>query len=261
MFRQDMESLDENVSGTCYTDHRESYTSNESRGGESQITYERQHQHQHLQTEHLIKVNKLLIKICKCQRTDDRNGMTCQDNEPLNENVNGTCYTDYGEPQIIDTCGHKKPQHSCDCQVKNVKCSCHTSRGESKIDITCGCKRPQQKYMIRDENCEESKEKYEKNGENDVIRDENCEDSKENCEENGENDVKGNFCGRTYHDGKLVDDHNTYIRVRSKQGNFCPHNDKEASNERNMYIKLHSKKEDSGPGKVYGKTHCERIVS
>ena len=58
-----------------------------------------------------------------------------------------------------------------------------------------------------------------------------------------------------------MDDHNTYTKVRSKQGNFCPYNDKEASNEQNMYIKVHSKQEDSGPGKVYEKTHYERIGS
>ena len=172
---------DKQAKCTYYTDPQVKHgvRGEEEDDGHTQTTKDGRHQNTGPEDEQVkctcyidSQVNKYLIKICKCQRAEGRSGMTCQDNESLNENVNGTCYIDYGEPQIIDTCGYKKPQHSCDCQNKNVKCGCHTSRGESKITITCGCKRPRQKYI--NENFEESKENCEENGENDEIRDENC---------------------------------------------------------------------------------------
>ena len=99
------------------------------------------------------QANRHLIN-CKCQRIE-RCGMTCQDTEPLDEYVKGTCYTDGRESQIFNTCGCKKPQHKCNCQAtespdENVKFSCYTDSGESQITITCGCKKPFQ-------NCDHSK--------------------------------------------------------------------------------------------------------
>ena len=182
-------------------------------------------------------------EICKCQRTDDPGGMTCQDNESSNENVNGTCYTDYGEFQIINTCGYKKPQHSCDGQDKNVKCSCHTSRGEFKITITCGHKRPQQKYMIRNGNCEENdkdncedesceyEESRENCGESEENYGEKYEENKETDEENFqslENDVilkkKAERYGMTCHDGKPLEEKSMYCNTNGKMEEFRPDN-------------------------------------
>ena len=38
--------------------------------------------------------------------------------------------------------------------------------------------------------------------------------------------------GRTCHDGKLVDDYSTYHKVRRKQEDLCPGNNKKAGNRR-----------------------------
>ena len=53
-------------------------------------------------------------------------------------------------------------------------------------------------------------------------------------------------------DGKPVDDHSTYYKVRRKQEGLCPGNDKKAgnrrgdksSNEQDMYTKVHNKQKN-----------------
>ena len=100
---QDKESLDESVIGwgepqitnddrrqntdpeagqvecTCYTDPKVN-----SNDGRCQNTKPEDGQVEY--TCYTVpQVNKHLIKLCKCQRTEDRGGMTCQNKESLDE--------------------------------------------------------------------------------------------------------------------------------------------------------------------------------
>ena len=140
---------DEYVIGFCYTNFEEPHTvrGEEEDDGHTQTTKDGRHQNTGPEDEQVkctcyidSQVNKYLIN-CKCQRTECC-GMTCQDKEPLDEYVIGSCYTNFEEPHTSDD-GHtqitKDGRHQP--EDKQVKCTYYTDpqvkhgvRGEEEDD-------------------------------------------------------------------------------------------------------------------------------
>ena len=90
--------------------------------------------HQEHPTMAISQENKQLINY-KCQRTDCC-GMTCQNKNPRDEYVKGTCHSDGRDSQTVKACGCRKPQIRSNCRAtepleEDVKHSYHINKGES----------------------------------------------------------------------------------------------------------------------------------